>query len=128
MKLQRFLVAMALIALALNDLQAAPLVTTYSTASNQTNLGPGGLNLGKLGYWFPNFGVGSGPTGNQPVDQNDRDSLPPGWMSILISTARRIPLPMTSVGFRRRWRTLAVVYQALISSFSRMVRVAYLGN
>jgi hypothetical protein len=84
MRLHRFFSLLAMLAISFGSttsLVAAPLITAFGSNANQTNLGPSGLNLGKLGYWFPNFGVTTGPTGNQVVDQGSKKNLP-SWVQV----------------------------------------------
>src|SRR4029078_4980859 len=65
--------------------QAAVAIATAGSASDATNYGPAGLEIGTQNicdrrYWFANFGAASAVTG-APVDQSAYNKLP-GWMSV----------------------------------------------
>lgn len=60
--------------------QADPLISAAWTAKDVTDFSSTGINLGKTGYWFPNFNASS-PTGLSPVDQNLKAALP-SWLLV----------------------------------------------
>lgn len=59
---------------------AAPVAVALDSYKDVTDYSAAGLNVGKLGYWFPNFNAAS-PTGQVAVGQNVVDALP-SWVGV----------------------------------------------
>jgi hypothetical protein len=58
-----------------SSLLSAKSISYVGVAYDQTNFGSGALDIGRAGYWFPQFAA-AGPVAGRPTDENDRDSLP----------------------------------------------------
>jgi len=62
----------------------AKTISFVGVAYDQTDFSPAGLNIGRAGYWFPQFAAAS-PVAGRPTNENDRDALP-GWAGPLNHT------------------------------------------
>lgn len=75
--MRRASAAVAVLALASNA-TSAPLASTVRMINDVTDFSPTGLDLGKAGYWFPNFDAPA-PARLVDVDQDVVDAMPP-WL------------------------------------------------
>jgi hypothetical protein len=66
------------------SLVEARTITYVGVQHDQTNFSSSGLNLGRAGYWFPQFNAVSSVTG-QPTNDNDRNALP-AWAPLNFTT------------------------------------------
>jgi hypothetical protein len=57
------------------SLLSAKSISYVSVAYDQTDFGSSGLDIGRAGYWFPQFAA-AGAVAGRPTDENDRDALP----------------------------------------------------
>jgi hypothetical protein len=63
---------------------AAKTISFVGVQFDQTDYRSTGLNIGKAGFWFPQFDAPT-PVSGRPTDENDRNSLP-SWAPINFTT------------------------------------------
>lgn len=77
--MSRTLYASAILTAALLATVSSPLlaktISFVGVAYDQTDFSSAGLNIGRAGYWFPQFAAAS-PVAGRPTNENDRDALP----------------------------------------------------
>jgi hypothetical protein len=76
--------ALVFTVLIIRSAEAQKTITFVGVQYDQTDFSNTGLNIGKAGYWFPQFNAAS-PVNDRPTNENDRNALP-SWAPINFTT------------------------------------------